>query len=377
MRSDPVAEHIRKRSPAIVDAWEKVVRAQLPSIAHMTRPVLLDHLPELLEGLAAWVEGNTERAQQSFDALVQGHALQRLGFGVGIDTLSHEYMHLRSILLRDLLSLTTGDGLRESLIRMNEGLDLAVSRALEYYGAQRDQIRDRFVSILGHDLRGPLSTIAMAASMMEKFDGVDYKSLGQRIATSADRMARMVSDVLDFARGHLGGGIPASPTTNDLGEICRAAVEEVRHAHPDRRVYLETQGELRGPLDRDRCLQAISNLLANAVQHGKGDIFVRVAESDDRHSMTSSVTSSGNPIPPELLPRLFDPFAHAGDPNARTGLGLGLYIVDQIALAHGAVCEVTSEGVETTFSIRWPRVPGERRRKLAEPTNGRERRQLS
>ena len=377
MARDPVAEHIRARIPEVVDAWERVVRAKLPSIAQMTRPMLLDHLPELLDGLAAWVEGDKESAETSFDALVQGHALQRLGFGIGIETLTREYMHLRAILLRDLLLVKSADGVRESLVRMNEGLDLAVSRALEYYGAQRDQIRDRFVSILGHDLRGPLSTIAMASSMMATMDGVDHKTLAQRIAAAADRMARMVSDVLDFARGHLGGGIPAEPSLNDLGEIVRAAVEEVRQAHPDRKVHLEVRGDLRGPLDRDRCLQAMSNLLANAVQHGKGDIFVQALESPDGHSMTTSVTNRGKPIPPDLLPRLFDPFAHAGDPNARTGLGLGLYIVDQIALAHGAICEVVSEGGETTFTIRWPRVPGEHRRRLAETTNGGQGRRAS
>src|SRR5687768_5288149 len=158
----------------------------------MTRPILLDHLPELLDGLAAHIEGDSVRAERGFDALVTGHAVQRLGWGIGLDTLTREYMYLRTILLHDLLRVKSGDGLRESLIRMNEGLDLAVARALDYFGKQRDLIRDRFVSILGHDLRGPLSTIAMAASMMATVDGIDPKKLGDKIAISAERMSRMV-----------------------------------------------------------------------------------------------------------------------------------------------------------------------------------------
>jgi signal transduction histidine kinase len=367
---DPVAEHIRQRSAAIVDRWEHVVREQLPTIAHMTRPVLLDHLPELLEGLAAWIEGDTATAERGFEALTRGHAVQRLGFGIGIETLTHEYMHLRTILLQELLRVPVSPGLRESMMRMHAGLDRAMARALEYYGQRRDQIRDRFVSILGHDLRGPLSSIAMAASMMAKSPTVDHEAMARRIATACERMARMVDDVLDFARGHLGGGIPANPTLGDLGEICRAAVEEVRQARPDRRVHLDVRGELRGPLDRDRAQQAVANLLANAIQHGQGDIHVRAFETEDRQHICCAVTSRGKTIPPELVQRLFDPFAHAVDPaRPRTGLGLGLYIVDQIALAHGGMVDVVSEDGETTFTIRLPRIPGEHRRALAVAAN--------
>lgn len=363
--ADPVADHIRQRSAVIVTHWEACVREKLPAIANMSRPMLLDHLPELLHGLAAWIEGDTETAARGFEALMRGHALQRLGFGVGIETLTHEYMHLRAILLRDLLAVPTVPGLRESLIRMNEGLDLAVSRALDYYGARRDQIRDRFVSILGHDLRGPLSSIAMAAGMLAITEGVDHKAMAQRIATACQRMARMVEDVLDFARGHLGGGIPANPSLHDLGEVCRAAVEEARQAHPDRAILLETSGDLRAPLDRDRSQQAIANLLANAVKHGQGDIRVCAFEAKDRENVCCAVTNQGKPIPADMRPRLFDPFMQAADATSRTGLGLGLYIVDQIALAHGGTVDVTSDENGTTFTINFPRVPGEERRQLA------------
>lgn len=364
---DPVAEHIRARTTAITEEWMRVVRERLPAIANMSKPMLLDHMPELLQGLAAWVDGDAKSAEDAFDALVKGHALQRLGWGVGIETLTHEYMYLRAILLRDLLQVASVEGVRESLIRANEGLDFAMSRGLDYYASQREVIRDRFIGILGHDLRGPLGTIGMAAAMLQQGTNLDPKLLGERIASSAQRMLRMVEDVLDFARGHLGGGIPATAQLDDLGEISNAAVEEVRQAHPQRRVNLERQGELRGPLDRDRVLQALSNLLTNAVQHGEGDIEVRAYETEDKQHICVSVTSHGPPIAPERLAQLFDPFSRATDANARSGLGLGLYIVDQIMLAHGGTVDVTSEGNDTTFTMRFPRVPGEQRRELAKP----------
>jgi signal transduction histidine kinase len=165
-------------------------------------------------------------------------------------------------------------------------------------------------------------------------------------------MQRLVDDVLDFARGHLGGGIPAAPAPGDMGDLCRAAAREVA-PHEDRPLTLDLRGDLHGDFDRDRVIQALANLLSNAVQHGTGPIELAAYETVERDAVITAVTSHGPPIAPDVLARIFDPFARAG--TSLGGLGLGLYIVQQIAQAHGAICDVHSSGEATTFAIRWPR----------------------
>jgi signal transduction histidine kinase len=163
--------------------------------------------------------------------------------------------------------------------------------------------------------------------------------------------------MIDFARGQLGGGIPAVPVTCDMGEVCHEVVDELQIAHPGRELSVETSGDLKGSWDRDRLIQALSNLVSNALIHGRDPITVCAFEAPDHEAVTTEVHNAGPPIPAELIPTLFEAFRH-GRTDARGGLGLGLFIVQQIALAHGGDCRVRSSEAEgTTFSIEWPRAP--------------------
>lgn len=345
--------------------WEASAR-ELPELQRMSRPVLFDHLFELLEGLAAWIEGNEAIAQRAFDALLDGHALQRLGHGVGIETLIREYKTLRSILLVELLAVPSSDQVRASLIRLDQGFDQAIGDSLHRYERERDRHRERFISVLGHDLRQPLATIAMSVQTLAvtgQATAAMTPTLA-RIQRACDRMTRLIEDILDFARAHLGTGIPIDPALHDMAEICRAAVDEVAAAHPDRTIRLDTRGDLRGPFDRDRILQALGNLLSNAVEHGVGPLEVRACETADQHTVIVEVTSHGPPIPADIVRSIFDPFATT---SPSKGLGLGLYIVEQIARAHGGLCEVTSDEGGTTFEMRLPRIPGAERLARAMP----------
>jgi signal transduction histidine kinase len=371
---DPVADHIRHATPRIVERWERAMR-QVPDLHDMSRPVLLDHLHELLDGLAAWVEGNEPAALCSFDALVDGHALQRLGHGVGLETLLREYSTLRSLLATELLSVSSTPQVRASLVRLHDGFDLAIGEAVRRYARQRDQIRERFIAILGHDLRQPLSAIAACADLLSSDDspgpGV-VRQLAARIERAGSRMQRMISDVLDFARSNVAGGIPVDPSLNDLGEICRVAAEELAAAHADQVIHLDIRGDLRGAFDRDRILQALGNLLTNAREHGRGPLELRAYETAEGYAVIVEVTSYGAPIPEDLRRRVFEPFATTAP---RRGLGLGLFIVQQIVRAHGGTSSVASDGDGTTFTLCFPRVPGEDRRAKAVaeiPAHGRD-----
>jgi signal transduction histidine kinase len=367
MSSGSVTHFLRERQTEIVERWEQEARDELASLRKMSRPVLLDHIHEFLSGLADWIEGDTELAEKAFARLAEGHALQRLGYGVGLETLTREYSKLRVVLLQLLMTIEESQENREQIVRLHEGMDRAINECMRRYATRREEVRERFVAILGHDLRDPLSTVVISANSLAANPALkpEHRVVAARIVRACDRMQRMISDVLDFARGHLGTGIPAYPTLNDMGEICRAAADEIIGANPQREVVVDLNGDLRGAFDRDRVHQALTNLLANAIYHSEGRIEVRAYETGDRDAIITEVTSHGEKIPEDLRERMFDPFAHGDMTSPRRGLGLGLFIVQQIAIAHGALCDVASTDQATTFSIRWPRTPGHERRLAA------------
>lgn len=361
---DRVADFIRTNKARIAQRWQDEVRADLPALKTLARPVLEEHLDEFLDGLIRWIEGDTDTAERAFECLVEGAALQRLGYGVGLETLSREYSKIRMVLVRELLDIPVDEETRDSMLRFHEGLDRAINTAMQRYASRREEVRERFISILGHDLRDPLATVKISANMLASNPAIknEYRLVAARITRACSRMQRMVDDVLDFARGHLGNGIPANPTQNDMGDICRAAVDEVSAANPQRQITLEVTGELRGAFDRDRVHQALGNLIANAIHHTKGPIEVRAYEQD-HESVVTEVTSHGAPIPEDLRRRIFDPFARGEISGPHKGLGLGMFIVNQIALSHGGTCDIESDPSATTFSVRWPRSTAAQRRK--------------
>ena len=355
-----VAADLRTFKHEIGSRWEAAVLADAPALAQLPRASLVDHLPEFLEGLAAWVEGNRTDAELGFSRLAEGHALQRHSAGIPLEELTAEYATLRRSILETLLERTPADQLTASLVVVDAGIDRAVGEAIKRYAKARDHVRERFIGILGHDLRDPLTAVMMSATLLSAMIPAEDKQaqLVAKISRSAERIERMIDDVLDFARGRLDGQIPITPTLVDLGDVCRAVVDEARALSPGREIELETRGDLRGLLDRDRVSQALGNLVSNARHYGIGPITVRAWEREDRHAIFTSVTNHGPTIPPAVIARIFDPFARATTTRRSGGLGLGLYIVDQIALAHGGTCSARSTADDgTTFSIEWPRVP--------------------
>jgi PAS domain S-box-containing protein len=222
-----------------------------------------------------------------------------------------------------------------------------------------EEARDRFVGVLGHDLRTPLTAIVMAADQLtsepEMLEPQQIVVVGL-IRKCAWRMQRMVVDVLDFARGRLGGGIPISPAPANFGEACRDAVTELRSVHAARRIVLEMSGDLDGVWDVGKVQQAVSNLVGNALEHGVDPVRVSVRSEADDVVLEVNNQNLGPPLPAEILPQLFEPFRRGPARSDSAGLGLGLFIVKEIVRAHGGAIEVTSSEAEgTTFSSRWSR----------------------
>lgn len=224
---------------------------------------------------------------------------------------------------------------------------------------QTAMFREQFIAILGHDLRNPLNTIAGSASILAGSEGLTDLQRGwvTRISSSADRIARMIDDVLDFTRDRLGGGLPTRLATNDVAHLVREAVDDLRLAVPALEVQLQDVRELWVECDADRVLQVMDNLLSNANRHSGGSpVLVTVGPWRGRGRIR--VTHHGQPLPADAISRLFDPFhrpAGAGGKPVDDGLGLGLYIARQIVIAHGGTIAVTSTVEEgTTVTVMLP-----------------------
>jgi signal transduction histidine kinase len=236
-------------------------------------------------------------------------------------------------------------------IDASEKLKKAESRLLAERGIS--ELREQFIGVLGHDLRTPLGAISMGVQELKlgALDEDQAWTVGM-MARSVARMSDLINDAMDFTRGRLGGGITLETRSDMLVEqVLKHVIEEVRAIWPDRRI--DAHFTLRESIqyDRKRIAQLFNNLLANAMTHGKAGtpVTVRVVSGDGRFEL--SVSNAADPIPPEVLQRLFEPFSRGGSTDYKQGLGLGLYIALEIARSHGGALGVISTPEETRFTF--------------------------
>jgi two-component system sensor histidine kinase/response regulator len=218
------------------------------------------------------------------------------------------------------------------------------------------RLNEMFTAVLGHDLRNPLHAILTAASLMQlRSKDQQVRDLSERILTSGKRMTRMIEDMLDLTRARLASGIPLNRSQADLAAVVDRVVQELRTAHPARPIDVTIDGDVTGEWDIDRLQQIASNLIANAIQHGdKGCAVIVQLNGASPDAIAFSVTNPGV-IPPDVLPRVFDPF-RSGQHGQSEGLGLGLYIAQQIAVAHdGEIAVESTAATGTTFTVTLPR----------------------
>ncbi|WP_341958486.1 GAF domain-containing sensor histidine kinase [Pseudomonas sp. RC10] len=235
--------------------------------------------------------------------------------------------------------------------------DLEVTQAALATAKEHERLRDQFVAVLGHDLRTPLSAIRMSTDLLE-IQTTETRPLRllAAIRHSASRMGMLIENVLDFARGRMGGGIPVKPQwVDDLGPVLEQALSEVQHSNPQARISHSLDLPTGIYCDSLRITQLLSNLVGNAVTHGATDAPVRVKAWQESGDIVILVTNQGPPIPVALIPLLFEPFTRSEAGQRGEGLGLGLYIAAQIAQAHGGTLGVTSTlAAGTAFTARFP-----------------------
>jgi PAS domain S-box-containing protein len=238
---------------------------------------------------------------------------------------------------------------------------LAAEKAALAEKAKIHEFQERFLAILGHDLRNPLASINIGAGVVRQraSDPVTLR-VANRMRESSQRMSRMIEQILDLTRTRLAGGIELKVEPFDLRDTIRRVVEELHVAHPARTVTVISP-PLPGRWDKDRLEQVFSNLVGNALTYGEPEQPVVVRARVESRFVVVDVHNDGPPIPDDLRAVIFDPFRRGQQDTSssrRAGLGLGLYISKEVTLAHGGDITVRSSATEgTTFQVTLPAEP--------------------
>lgn len=385
-----LASFISSHLDSILVDWVAFASNQLPAARHMDEAALLDHGKTLLQEIVINMhrpegeaerktksEGNSQEASTSSGVPSRSHARERERQGFEIGQMVAEYRALRATVLR-LWQATSPDFKGEDLddmMRFNEALDQALAESVDVFVKEVDRARDLFLGMMGHDLRGPLSTIASCAAVEQKKWPQDVRYAPVTLRSVA-QMKALLNDLMEFTTYRLGKGLSLVPVRLQLAQFARHTLDEISAVYPERVLQLESRGDMDGVWDGRRLHQALSNLVFNALKYGASGLPVSVAiDGTAQDEVVLTVRNTGKPIAPHLLPRLFDPLVReerdddGDDHNATTSadggfspqvaganLGLGLYVVSEIALAHGGSVDVVSKGQTTAFSLRLPRV---------------------
>ena len=303
-----------------------------------------------------------ERCRRELEEAVREGRFEEEGWRVRKDG-SRVWANVTITAIRDLEGTLLGFAkvtrdLTERMQAEAQQRELVTQNAVLAEKARTQEFQERFLAILGHDLRNPLASIDMGLGLLRQRSG---DATTQRIVTrmhrSSQRMSRMIEQILDLTRSRLQGAIEIKPAPMELRDTVLAIVEELRSAHPAQAVEVSSP-PVHGVWDRDRLEQVFSNLISNAIVHGDAADPVVIRVTHERDRVVIEVHNHGPPIPPELQASLFNPFRR-GDRDSRTtktaGLGLGLYISREIVVAHGGQLDFESDAERgTTFRVSLP-----------------------
>jgi signal transduction histidine kinase len=376
-----LADFVLANTEAIVAEWEAFARSAWPKGVKNDPAALRDHAELILRATALDMRSEQTAAERSDKSHGRGHggeasdrlngvsdehALDRLHSGFDLRTVVAEYRAIRATVIR-LWRDGNGDPDRrdlDDLTRFNESIDQSLTKAVASFTHRVDRSRQMFLAILGHDLRNPLNSMILSASVLARAPELDaeLRELASQISASGAAIGRMIGDLLDFTAAGLGGAMPISPAPMDLGALCQEVVVEMRAAYPDRTLRYEPSGDLTGDWDPARLRQVVSNLLGNALQHGHGHAPVDLSVSGDGANVRLAFHNEGPPIPPEALPTIFDPLVR-GAPSLELqkqrqagSIGLGLHIAREVVTTHGGTIDVVSSPQgRTVFTVTLPR----------------------
>ena len=365
----------------ILQAWEDFARTIEPPALTMDDTELRDHARLMLLAFAQDLrmpQSEHERAAKSKglgkrgedDTAAETHAEARLLSGYTVVQLVSEYRALRSSVLT-LWAADIGSERRphmDDVTRFNEAVDQALAESVARYERMVTQSQNMFLAILGHDLRNPLGTIVTGSSFLMQAVDIPprYVLVATRMFNSAKRMSKLINDLIDFTRTHLGPGIPIRVKEGSMVALCEEVVNELRTFHPERMIDLQVPPQLDAIFDEGRIAQVLSNLIGNAIQYGSEDAPVTVRVRACGNDLVIAVNNRGKSIAPDKLASVFDPMVRIAacvnssstDYTERTSLGIGLYISREIIHGHGGRISLTSTPADgTTFTVTMPRLP--------------------
>ncbi|MDB5295324.1 MAG: Two-component sensor histidine kinase [Phycisphaerales bacterium] len=369
--------------PVLVE-WEKFARGVWPEGTPVEPEELRDSAAEILRAVVAEMgTAQSLHEQQEKSAGRRGaggtesdrlddastvHGADRVGSGMPLESVVAEYRALRASVLRLWRAGRPDPDPRDldDVTRFNEAVDQSLARAVDSFGRRVDESRRLFLAVLGHDLRNPLAAITLSAKLarVSLTDPSKRDQLPEwltQIVDSAKAAGVLLKDLIDFTGSSMGVRLPLAPGPASLGTLCEEVCRETHAAFPDRQVRCTCAGGLDGVWDAHRLRQAISNLLSNAIQHGAADEPVELrADGTDADTVVVSVRNAGTPIPADVLPNIFDPLVRGPtrvEHRRRPGsIGLGLYIVREVAAAHGGTASLAStRETGTIATVRLPR----------------------
>jgi signal transduction histidine kinase len=370
-----LAGFIEENTEQILVQWESFAGTLLPAAARLDSTALRDHAEQILKAVvrdlrtsqtvseqAAKSRGEAVRPVQSPETAAETHAILRATGGFTMQQMVAEYRALRAAVLK-LWSdaCKPGPETLTDMTRFNEAIDQAMAESVDFFSRESERWRNVFLGVLGHDLRGPLNAILLTSEVLSKIsDGTPASAATGRLVRSGERMRQLLDDLLDFSRTSLNLGIPVAPAPMDLSVACQEEIELQRAALPGNLIELRTEGVTKGTWDASRLKQLLGNLISNASKYGDRGGPITVHLVGDEAQVTLSVEDKGPVIPKDAIHLMFEPLqrgANVQGQSDQTSLGLGLFIVRQIASAHGGSVSVSSSEDKTSFTVTLPRRP--------------------
>jgi signal transduction histidine kinase len=373
-----LSDFITLEADKIISEFESFAMQQLPAAADMDVVALRDHARQVLDAIALDMRQPQSKLQQREKSLGKAprvdsvrsspgeiHGTLRAAAGFDVNQTVAEYRALRASVIRLWMESAPVLGRAEviELTRFNEAMDEALAASILRFAAEAARMRNLFLGVLSHELRTPLSTIMASGEslLIAAKGGKVLPEAADRTLRGARRIQSMLDDLLDYVRSGLGEGMRVTTAPANMDQICTRVIGEVQAIHPGRVIDLRTVGDSSCVCDGQRIAQSISNLLGNALRHGARDMPVTVkVDGSAADTITISVHNAGSPIPGDTRETLFEPLVRgAGADHGGYNLGLGLYVVREIASAHGGAVDVRSDDeTGTVFSVTLPRDAG-------------------
>jgi signal transduction histidine kinase len=347
---------IIRNKQRIFDIFQQRVRAQVRAARPESTPMLIDTLPAFLTRIALALTPGTGLAFASeYTNIASQHGSERARFThYSLSDVIQEYRLLREILVE---TLREDNGPDEHEWRVvHRSFDEAIAEAASSFVKTHENFRDLFTAALSHDFRGPLANASNYLELMRR--GAD-PSRNEHFATRAllnlQQINRMIGELLDISRANAGDGLALQVQPCDAVKLARDVIEDLRVLHGDR-FELHAPEAVPGHWDCERIKQSLHNLLENAFKYGREGSPISVVVASESGRLRLSCHNEGDPIPPEIIPELFKPFRRAPGAVAgnKPGWGLGLMLVQAIAVAHGGGVNVestASAGTIFTFDV--------------------------